>query len=201
MTPYKIEIYEDPLKLKESEFEYYFTTLPQERREKVLNYRRKIDRNLSLLAYVLLRQGLHKWYGIEQNEFLRFEYNQYAKPSLADYPHIYFNISHCQEAVVCVFADQPIGVDVEGVIEYDEDLVRYVANADEYIVIANAKDLSLAFTNLWTKKESYMKMIGTGLDDDLHSVLNALIETEIYFEHIYSQEKKYVLCVCTIATI
>ena len=193
---YNIEIYEDPLKLSDREFEQHLLSLPYERRAKVLSYRNKIDRHLSLLAYVLLRRGLYKWYGISQNEHLRFEYNQNEKPSLVDYSHIHFNISHCHEAVVCVFSSRPIGVDVEGLIDYDSDLLHRVANSKERDTIVNAKDSIIEFTILWTKKESGLKMTGIGLVDDLHTVLDEKSEINSRFTSTYSQDEKYVLSVC-----
>ncbi len=193
---YKIEKYEDPLKLPDEEFERHLALLPAWRRAKVLSYRHRIDRCLSLLAYVLLRCGLYRWYGIEQSEPLRFGYNKNEKPSLVDYPHIYFNISHCYEAVACVFSSHPIGVDVEGLIDYDELLLQRVANQEEQRLIVDAEDPVLAFTTLWTKKESYMKMTGIGLIDDLHHVLDEPLEIGTHFEHTYSHEKRYVLSIC-----
>ncbi len=193
---YHIEIYENPLKFPESKFERYFAMLPTERRNKVLSYRSVIDRNLSLLSYVLLLQGLEKYYGVASLKELRLAYNKYGKPYLIDYPDLHFNISHCHEVVVCAFANRPIGVDVEGLITYDETLLQKVANIEEYHAITNSKDPRLAFTMLWTKKESYMKMRGIGLVDDIHSIFEVGIETNVRFEHHYKDGQLYVLSVC-----
>lgn len=193
---YHIEMYENPDQLTESEFEQYLAVLPDERRAKVKRFYNKIDQKLSLLAYILLRRGLERWYNIKLLEELRFVYNKNEKPFLADYPHIYFNISHCHQTVVCVFAEKPIGVDVEGVISYDQGLVERVANKREQLNIVNDINPSLALTLLWTKKESFMKMIGTGLVDDLHAVFDADSDKNYHFEHHYSEAENYVMTIC-----
>lgn len=193
---YHIEIYENPNRLSEIEFEQYLALLPFERRVKVQRFRNKIDQKLSLLAYILLRRGLEKWYNIKTTEVLRFIYNDNEKPFLADYPHIFFNISHCQQAVVCVFAEKPIGIDVEGMIDYDQDLVEKIANRDEQYDIINDSNPSLALTRLWTKKESFMKMTGTGLVDDLHILFDNDADIACNYEYRYSKENNYVMTIC-----
>ena len=45
-------------------------------------------------------------------------------------------------------------------------------NLQEQALIAAADDPVRAFTRLWTRKEAILKYYGTGIIDDLHSVLN-----------------------------
>ncbi len=196
MSNYYLEIYENPNSLPDSELYREVSTLPLERRHKVQRFINIIDKKLSFLAYKLLRQGLDRYYNISPDETLRMGYYKSDKPILLDYPHIHFNISHCHEAVVCAFSNRPIGVDVEGLIDFDESLLQRVANADERIEILNAHDPIVAFTTLWTKKESYMKMKGVGLIDDLHSVLDNYFETATHFEYRHSSKYNYILGVC-----
>ncbi len=196
MSHYHLEIYENPNSFPDSELYREMSTLPLERRRKVLKFINMIDKKLSFLAYKLLRQGLEKHYNITQDETLRMGYYRNGKPTLIDYPHIHFNISHCHEAVVCAFADRPIGVDVEGLINFDEDLLQRVANPKEYKTIVNAQSPTLEFTILWTKKESYMKMTGVGLINNLHLVLDANFTTKTHFEYRYAENHNYVLGVC-----
>ncbi len=196
MSGYHLEIYENPNSFPDSELYREVSTLPLERRDKVLRFINIIDQKLSFLAYKLLRQGLSRYYNISIDEPLRMGYYMNDKPILLDYPHIHFNISHCHEAVVCVFSNRPIGVDVEGLIDFDEDLLQRVANRAERREISAAHEPIVAFTTLWTKKESYMKMKGVGLVDDLHSVLDDDCVSATHFEYRYSSKYNYILCVC-----
>lgn|GEM_PF-769481 len=72
----------------------------------------------------------------------------------------FFNVSHCDGAVVLVLADGEVGVDVENVRAVDEDLKRYVSTDEEYDIVKSDKD----FFCIWTAKESLAKADGEGLD-------------------------------------
>ncbi len=72
----------------------------------------------------------------------------------------FFNVSHCDGAVVLALANRDVGVDVENVRKADEDLKRYVSSDEEYWTINADKD----FFKVWTSKESLAKADGEGLD-------------------------------------
>ena len=70
--------------------------------------------------------------------------NEHGKPSIVGHPNIFFNLSHCKEAVICAVSDQPVGVDVEGIREYKESLVDYTMNDEEIAQIHSAEDPAAA---------------------------------------------------------
>ena len=82
--------------------------IPRWRREKVLSYRNDIDRYLCAKSFMLLQEGLMRDYGVADE--IRFSFNRYGKPFLADHPEIHFNLSHCRKGVACAIADSPVGV-------------------------------------------------------------------------------------------
>lgn len=142
--------------------------LPDERQQKATAYRQKLDQKLSVLGYVLLNYGLKNEYGI--SEKLRFCYSAKGKPYLSDYPQIHFNLSHCQNGVICAIHTSDVGVDIETVAAYDGQLAEYVCNEQELKLINKSDNKALAFTKIWTKKESLMKKTGAGLRDDLKTI-------------------------------
>ena len=144
--------------------------ISEQRREQALKFKHEQGQRLCVLAYLLLKKGLHDNYGIIENPV--FEYNEHGKPFIVGYPEIYFNLSHCKEAVVCVISDKPIGVDVESIREYKESLVRYTMNDEEIHEIESAEHPDVAFIRLWTMKEATLKLIGTGISKDMKSVLD-----------------------------
>ena len=81
--------------------------IPEQRRDYALKYQREIDRRLSVKAYLLLCEGLRELYGIQ--EMPLFSYTPSGKPMLTHYPEIHFNLSHCDEAILCAIDTQPIG--------------------------------------------------------------------------------------------
>ena len=97
-----------------------------------------------------------------------FTENGHGKPSLQEYPHIHFNISHCRSTVACAVDDNPIGIDVEDFGRYSKSLAEYCMNDGEISQIGSS---DIIFTRLWTQKEAVFKLQGTGIRDDIKNIL------------------------------
>ena len=89
-----------------------------------------------------------------------FVYGPGGKPSLEGRPDIHFSLSHCSEAVSCVVDGRPVGIDVELITHADGDVVLRTMNDSERRLIAESAQPDVAFTRLWTMKESLFKLIG-----------------------------------------
>lgn len=161
----------------------------EQRREQALKFKYELGQRLCVLAYQLLKQGLREDYGILENPV--FEYNEHGKPSIVGHPEIFFNLSHCKYAAVCVLSDQPIGVDVESFREYKEGLVHYTMNDEEIREIESAEHPDVAFIRLWTMKEATLKLIGTGISNDLKTV----IDTHKY-KYTTVERQRYIYTIC-----
>ena len=129
-----------------------------QRREYALRYRQERDRRLCIAAYRLLWKALHVEYGIDEAPV--FIYDGSGKPMLQGHPGIHFSLSHCQGVAACALSDHPIGIDVETLDHYSEDVARQVMNDDEMRQILDSPNPALAFTRLWTMKESLFKLTG-----------------------------------------
>ena len=165
--------------------------ISEQRREQALKFRHEQGQRLCVLAYQLLKQGLREAYGITDNPV--FEYNEHGKPSIVGHPEIFFNLSHCKEAAACVISDRPVGIDVESIQRYKESLVRYTMNDEEVRRIESSSDPASAFIRFWTMKEAVTKLIGTGISNDMKTVLN---RTDLQFETHECLEKGYIYSVC-----
>ena len=163
--------------------------ISEQRREQVLKFKHEQGQRLCVLAYQLLKQGLREEYGIDENPV--FEYNEHGKPSIVGHPEIFFNLSHCKEAVVCAISSEPIGVDVESIRVFKESLVRYTMNDDEIQEIESSDDPARTFIRFWTMKEAVMKLSGEGIRNDMKTVLKGTEQIET----VVNQEKKYVYSV------
>ena len=142
--------------------------IPPWRKQKAHSYRNVLDRFLCAKAYLMLREGLRRDYGIYDE--IRFAYNDYGKPFLPDHPEIHFNLSHCKKGVACAISYAPVGIDIEE-IKYDDDIAKYVLDAGEYEKVSSSNNPAEDFTKIWTRKESYVKMLGTGLPTQLSSLV------------------------------
>jgi 4'-phosphopantetheinyl transferase len=146
--------------------------ISEERRQQALRYRHELGRRQCVLAYLLLKRALLREYGIEGNP--AFDYGPHGKPLLVGRPDIHFNLSHCREAVACVVGDRPVGIDVECIGRYKEDLVRYTMSDAEQAAIAASAEPDVAFTRLWTMKEALLKCSGEGIVDGLKTILDGV---------------------------
>ena len=165
--------------------------ISEQRREQALKFKYELGKRLCVLAYQLLKRGLAEVYGIRENPV--FEYNEHGKPMIVGHPEIFFNLSHCKEAAICVVSDQPVGVDVESVRSFNESLVRYTMNEAEVEEIESSEDQAIAFIRLWTMKESALKLIGTGISNELKQVLQ---QENLQFQTFVDTQRRFVYSIC-----
>ena len=166
--------------------------LSPQRREQAMRYKHEFGRRASAAAYLLLCQALREEYGIQENPV--FEYGEHGKPFLADYPHIFFSLSHCQEAAACYVSNSPVGVDVETIRPLRPSLVNYTMNDGEIGQIRFADRPDLLFTRLWTQKEALAKCLGRGIDGHIKDLLS--LHPEASIETTVSPDCRYVVSVC-----
>ena len=163
--------------------------LSEQRREQCLKFKHEQGRKTCAAVYLLLCEGLRKEYGI--TELPVFEYGEHGKPSIVGHPDIFFNMSHCREAAICVLSDVPVGVDVESIRSYNESLARYTMSDAEMELIEKAERPDVEFIRLWTLKEAVLKRSGEGIRNNMKHVLDGLkvAKTEI------NEKKGYIFSV------
>jgi 4'-phosphopantetheinyl transferase len=101
-------------------------------------------------------------------EAIEFEYGEHGKPELPDTPGLRFNLTHSYElAILAVGEDERLGVDVEHARtgRAFEDIARTFFSPRERddLLRLSASDRPPAFYRAWTRKEAYLKALGTGL--------------------------------------
>lgn len=121
-------------------------------------YLREAEGNLSEAAHALLEELLSEKYSVPVVERKTLPD---GKPYLDNGPQ--FNISHTHGAVVIAIGDESLGVDVERVRDYPERLPRRIFSPLEFEWFEARGSMKKDFFTLWTLKESYYKMLGTGL--------------------------------------
>ena len=153
-----------------------YRLLPEERKNKVDNFRFQKDKKLSAGAYLLLDKLL-KEENITRPVFKTF---QYDKPYIANHENIHFNLSHSGTFVACAVSDRQIGADIEyNDPQIDLDIAKNYFHDSEYVNIMNAEIPSDEFFRYWVLKESYMKYTGLGFQLDLNSFEIMIINDEI----------------------
>ena len=160
----------------------------QQRRDYALRYRQERDQRLCLAAYRLLQRALMLEYGIDGMPV--FTYDDKGKPLLQGHPDIHFSLSHCHEAVAVAGSDHPVGIDVETTGHYSAEVARRVMNDDEMREIEASAQPEVAFTRLWTMKESLYKLTGDDNEGDMAGMLSDISKyrftTTIHPRFIYT---------------
>ena len=123
----------------------------------------------------LLCQALREEYNIDfTEEMMMLAAN--GKPGLKELP-IFFNISHCSGMAALALSDVPVGVDVETTRSVTDSLIRRTLSPweQEYVV---GQDRIARFLELWTLKESFIKMTGEGLRTSMNTVQFQFMDKE-----------------------
>lgn len=166
-------------------------SISEQRRVQALRFKHEQGRRESVAAYLLLKDALSKEFGIDGNP--EFEYDAGGKPRLKDHSDIFFNLSHCREAAVCVVDTVPVGVDIETVRSFKDALARHVLSPEEYSVVAASFNPAVEFIKLWTQKEAVLKLTGEGIRSDLKTTL-ANVSEDIGIQTVVTGRYVYTVC-------
>ncbi|OEZ49759.1 4'-phosphopantetheinyl transferase family protein [Janthinobacterium lividum] len=113
-----------------------------------------------------------------------FQHGAFGKPTLAGHA-LQFNLSHSGNTMLLAIARHSVGVDVEQCAETPVDLdplLELLCHADERTAMAALapNQRRQLFYPLWTRKEAYLKALGTGLSVDFRLVSFAPVDTGIW---------------------
>jgi 4'-phosphopantetheinyl transferase len=128
------------------------------------------DRHRFIVGRGRLREILARELG-EQPTALRFSYAAHGKPSLPAHADFHFNLSHSEALAALGVARAEIGVDVERVRPFKEDVAeRFFSRREAATLKALPASEQLdAFYRCWARKEAIVKAIGEGLSHPLDS--------------------------------
>ena len=143
-----IYLFNELSRINEENIEKLLELLPPERKERALKYRFFSGKVACVMAYLLFLYGYRDIYG---------------KPYIASHPDIYFNISHCSGAVACVFADSPVGIDIQECRKVTPSHIRKICTEAEAESIMASQSPMDEFCKIWTIKEAISKCSGEGI--------------------------------------
>ncbi len=112
---------------------------------------------------------------------LKLVRNENGKPYAANKDNLFFNISHSNEMCVLAISDGEVGVDVQEIREIRGDIAKrfFCKEETEYINLDDA-DENRKTIEIWSIKESYVKMLGKGLGYGLDAFKIDFFEGKIY---------------------
>lgn len=138
------------------------------------------DRVRYVLSHAVLRFILSRYLKIPPKEIV-YQFGEYQKPALSEQHQsdIHFNLSHSGDyALIGVTRGRAIGVDIEiikATRDLDEIAKRFFADAEiQAYFDLPASDRVLGFYQCWTRKEAFIKAIGSGLYHSLKEFVVSL---------------------------
>lgn len=122
-------------------------------------------------AHRLLRECLRA-HGIEYSEKTPVILGKLGKPSLAEHPHIHYNLTHADGIAACTSGKSECGIDAERVREYRPNVMKRAFTESEMALVENAQiqAKNLIFFRIWTLKEAYVKALGIGISYPLKNI-------------------------------
>ena len=186
--------YVDIAPLADPQYQILYTRASEFRQQRAHRYLRQQDKYRCITADALLRYALRQCFGSDQSEIAR---TAGGKPYLPDREDFHFNLSHSGRWVVIAWGGSPVGIDVEtlSIDEGKKMLAQRYFNPDEqsYLFAAQGQEWGRRFFEIWTKKESYLKFLGTGINRPLNS-FSVLQPLEAEFRTQFLEDAVLTLC-------
>ncbi len=203
---YALEINEN---LDMKNFNQLLLYVSEEKINRIYRFHRFEDAQRSLLGDILARYVICKNMKIKNKEIV-FKTSEYGKPFLSGQSNIHFNISHCENWVVCSLDNSSVGVDVETIKPIDLNIAERFFSKDEndYILSQSADKQLTNFFKVWTLKESYIKNIGEGLSRlnsfsfnffPKISLVKPYTDSQEFFFHQFFLDNNSIISICALS--
>jgi 4'-phosphopantetheinyl transferase len=149
--------------------QHFLELLSTEEQSRAARFKFAIHRNRFITSHGFMRTILAKYLQIKPQQ-IEYKKGEQGKPSLA-HPQtitLQFNLSHTEDlAILAISKESAIGID----IEHNDRKTDWQGICKRFFTTSEQDALSTlpdeqqgkAFFDLWTRKEAYMKVLGTGL--------------------------------------
>ena len=157
--------------ITQERLDYFRSLLSSEEQARAQRLKFEIHQKRFIISHGFKRSVLAKYLAIEPAH-IQYQRGDKGKPSLlaADYnsQNLKFNLSHTQDIVLlAVTRDAELGVDIEYMdrkTDWEAICQRFFTDPEQQALFSLAKEKQKsAFYQLWTRKEAYMKVLGSGL--------------------------------------
>ena len=110
-----------------------------------------------------------------------------------------FSVAHSGGITVLATSKGHVGVDAERIrcVERRERLAERFFSENERKQLCAAADADTEFLRIWTKKEAYMKMKGTGLGEGILATDTSVLDTAFFEQTAELCGERYIITVCT----
>ncbi len=161
--------------LREDTYQLLIQKVSAGKRARIEKFARREDKIRCLYAGLLTEYALVRYWNFKKGS-ISFLTSSFGKPYVEGTNNVHFNVSHSGEWVVCVVDEQPVGIDVERIVPVDLQIAQaYFSNTEKENLFALERSEQLHFFyQLWTLKESFLKLVGKGLSIPLDTFTIAI---------------------------
>ncbi|MCU7800016.1 MAG: 4'-phosphopantetheinyl transferase superfamily protein [gamma proteobacterium symbiont of Lucinoma myriamae] len=150
----------------------YFLLLSDEEKARAERFKFAIHRSRFIASHGFVRTVLANYLKIEADA-IEFKKGEQGKPYLAEtdlseHYNLQFNLSHTEDvALLAITQGVEVGIDIEcseRKTDWQGIVQRFFTEYEQKVLFALPEyQQKAAFFELWTRKEAYMKVLGTGL--------------------------------------
>ena len=141
------------------EYDKAYENLSLSRKQRIDRLTAPDSRKRSLAGELLVLQTLKKEYNIDGV----IECDEKGRPYLKE-NKIFISIAHSGEYVACAVDESPIVIDIEKIRDIDFKISNRICTEEEKeYLFKNEKQRLYRFYEIWTAKEAFFKMQGTGI--------------------------------------
>ncbi|MCU7836775.1 MAG: 4'-phosphopantetheinyl transferase superfamily protein [gamma proteobacterium symbiont of Taylorina sp.] len=154
---------------QQSKLDYFYSILCNEEKKRADRFKFDEHKNRFIVFHGFLRDVLAKYLTLDAKD-IQYIKGEKGKPYLSnsESPSLQFNLSHTRDvAILAITKKGEVGVDIESIdrkTDWQGIVKRFFTVQEQRALFALEKEEQRqAFYELWTRKEAYMKVLGTGL--------------------------------------
>jgi 4'-phosphopantetheinyl transferase len=171
-----VHVFSAPLDIPAERIDGLASWLSDDEWQRARRFHLERDRNRFIAGRGTLREILAGLFELDPMSLV-FSRGEFGKPQIAAPAaacSIHFNLAHSDSIAVYAIAKHELGVDVERIRPMDDAeqvASRFYSQREKDCLLAlPAEQRAEAFFNCWTRKEAYLKAVGSGLDDRLDQI-------------------------------
>jgi 4'-phosphopantetheinyl transferase len=190
-----IHIWAMPIQAREQDISRFELALSSDEKERSDRFHFSHLRHSFILTRGALRFLLGRYLNIAPSE-LQLGYSATGKPFVTSQANLKFNISHSGDIALYAFSTaSELGIDVERIRRLPDmlDIASEFFCQEEFREISSlpVEQRDLSFFLCWTRKEAYIKAIGTGLSVPLNEFrVTVRPEEPARLLHIHNDEQR-----------
>ena len=167
LEPHEVHVWKIDLSASQMQLGQLRTLLSDDELERADRFRFDRHRRRFITGRAVMRILLGR-YTNKLPEVLEFSYNPQGKPALKGISSLEFNFTNSRDlALFCVARQTQLGIDLEHLgrhADYEGIVNRFFAEREiEELFSLPESRRHAAFLTGWTRKEAYIKALGTGL--------------------------------------